>query len=102
MTCCVTPSATPQELQRNVRRELAKLRLLLQQYAVLASGAQVFCSDQSGKLARSTLVAAARAEAPLVDRVGAVLGPKVAQLLQEFEAEVPQHGVRITGCVSGS
>lgn len=55
----------PQELQRNIKRELGKLRLLLQQYAVMAPGAQVFCSDQSGKLARSTMVSAARAGAAL-------------------------------------
>lgn len=55
------PSWPPQELSRNVRREVAKLRLLLQQYAVLAGQAQLFASDQAGKAARLVLVSTANA-----------------------------------------
>jgi hypothetical protein len=35
-----------------VRREVAKLRLLLQQYAVMCPAAQLFASDQAGRTAR--------------------------------------------------
>jgi len=42
----------PQELNRNVRREVAKLRLLLQQYAIMCPAAQLFASDQAGRTAR--------------------------------------------------
>jgi hypothetical protein len=50
-----------QELTRNVRREIAKLRLLLQQYAILAGQAQLFASDQAGRTARVTLVSTSNA-----------------------------------------
>jgi hypothetical protein len=52
-----------QELSRNVRREVAKLRLLLQQYAILAGQAQLFASDQAGRTARVTLVSTSNAGA---------------------------------------
>lgn len=50
MLCCA------QELSRNIRRELAKLRLLLQQYAVLVGSAALFAADQAPRQPRTTLV----------------------------------------------
>eukprot|EP00878_Enallax_costatus_P029399 GHUV01031875.1.p1 GENE.GHUV01031875.1~~GHUV01031875.1.p1 ORF type:complete len:213 (+),score=63.68 GHUV01031875.1:275-913(+) len=50
-----------QDLQKNVRREVSKLKLLLQQYAILSGQAQLFASDQAGKAARSTLVSTGNA-----------------------------------------
>lgn len=50
MPCCT------QELSRNIRRELAKLRLLLQQYAVLVGDAALFAADQVPRQPRTTLV----------------------------------------------
>jgi hypothetical protein len=47
-----------------VRREIAKLRLLLQQYAILAGQAQLFASDQAGRTARVTLVSTSNAGGP--------------------------------------
>ncbi|KAI8471868.1 MAG: hypothetical protein J3K34DRAFT_520228 [Monoraphidium minutum] len=89
-----------QELARNVRREVAKLRLLLQQYAVMCPAAQLFVSDQAGRTARATLVSTGNAGRGLTDRVSAVLGPKVAALTVPIEAEVPGLGVKISGLVS--
>jgi hypothetical protein len=53
--CWPLPAAL-QELSRNIRRELAKLRLLLQQYAVLVGGAALFAADQVPRQPRTTLV----------------------------------------------
>lgn len=53
--------STMQDLHKNVRRELSKLKLLLQQYAILAGQAQLFAADQAGKGARTTLVSTGNA-----------------------------------------
>lgn len=56
--CCCHMDCYPllQDMQKNVRREVSKLKLLLQQYAILTGQAQLFASDQAGKAARTTLV----------------------------------------------
>lgn len=46
-----------------MRREVAKLRLLLQQYGVLAGQAQLFCSDQAGRAGRVVLLSTSNAGA---------------------------------------
>lgn len=46
---------------------------------------------------RTTLVSTGNAGPGLTERVGAVLGSKVAALMVPIEVDVPQHGVKITG-----
>jgi hypothetical protein len=48
----------------------------------------------------TTLVSTGNAGPGLPARVAAVLGPKVAALLQPVDVDVPEHGARITGCVA--
>lgn len=44
-----------------MRREVAKLKLLLQHYAIMSTQAQLFASDQAGKAARTVLVSTSNA-----------------------------------------
>jgi len=80
------------ELERNAKREYARVVNLLQSYAVISSGVRFVCSNVpvKGKGAgqRQVVLSTPGGRASVLDNIASVLGSKVSGMLVPLETEV--------------
>eukprot|EP00899_Mesostigma_viride_P017850 jgi/Mesvir1/26066/Mv06792-RA.1 len=86
------------EFLRNLKREYGKLILLLQGYAIIASGVRIICSNQTGKAPRTTAIHT-QGTAGMKNNIVTVFGVKAAACLQPLDV-VSAHGCRVVGFIS--
>lgn len=85
-----------QEFLRTLKREYGRLIMLLQGYALIATGVRLVCTNQAGSAPRAAVLSTA-AGRTLRDNIMAVFGSKLMDALQAMDVE--GEGVRIQGWV---
>ncbi|NWI55146.1 PMS2 endonuclease, partial [Calyptomena viridis] len=80
------------ELQRNIKKEYAKMVQLLQAYCIVSKGVRINCTNQVGQGKRCCVVSTAGSPS-LKDNIGAVFGQKQLQSLIPFVQLPPSEAV---------
>ncbi|CAG0886003.1 unnamed protein product [Darwinula stevensoni] len=81
------------ELQRNIKKEFAKMVQILTAYCLIQKNVRISCTNQSGKNRQTTHVLATQGCQTLSENIRAVFGYKQMQSLISFKQEVPSEEI---------
>lgn len=84
---------------RSLKREYGRLVMLLQGYALIATGVRLVCTNQAGSGPRG-VVLTTQAGRTLRDNIAAVFGSRLVDALQAMDVQGAS-GLRIHGCGVG-
>uniref|UniRef100_A0A7M4ECB8 Mismatch repair endonuclease PMS2 n=1 Tax=Crocodylus porosus TaxID=8502 RepID=A0A7M4ECB8_CROPO len=80
------------ELQRNIKKEYAKMVQILQAYCIISTGVRITCTNQVGQGKKHTVVCTPGSSS-LKENIGAVFGQKQLQSLISFAQLLPSEAV---------
>eukprot|EP00798_Chlamydomonas_sp_ICE-L_P008061 gene8061-1297_t len=80
------------ELLKNVKREYAKMVVVLQAYALISTKVRMLATNQAGKGSRSVVISTRGGSSTLRDNIINVFGTKVADTLQPLDFDLPLSG----------
>lgn len=81
---------------RTLKREYGRLIMLLQGYALIATGVRLVVTNQAGSSPRG-VVLSTQAGRTLRDNIASVFGSRLMDALQVMDVQGPS-GLRIHGC----
>nr|XP_033819538.1 mismatch repair endonuclease PMS2 [Geotrypetes seraphini] len=81
------------ELQRNTKKEYAKMVQVLQAYCIISAGVRINCTNQVGQGKRNPVVCSSGSTSGVKENIGAVFGQKQLQSLIPFVQLPPSEAV---------
>ncbi|XP_030068815.1 mismatch repair endonuclease PMS2 [Microcaecilia unicolor] len=81
------------ELQRNAKKEYAKMVQVLQAYCIISAGIRINCTNQVGQGKRNPVVCSSGSTSGVKENIGAVFGQKQLQSLISFVQLLPSEAV---------